>query len=72
MRQSIQISNHDCDWDQMMDACERHGLKPEIDSRGKYHTWVKFQVVDTEMTWFIKWSLDEDWQNYWKERDELS
>ncbi len=72
MRQHIQISNHDCTWDEIIDACERHGLKPEINSSGKYQLWVKFQVIDTEMSWFLKWSFDEDWQSYWKERDELS
>lgn len=70
--QKIVISNYLCDWDEIMEACEAHGLKPTIDSLGAYRTWVFFQNGNTEIYWFLEWSFDEDWQNYWKERDELS
>ena len=71
-QQDITINNHFCDWNEIMDACEAHGLKPTIDSTGKHRTWVSFKHGNTEIYWFIKWSLDEDWHSYWTERDELS
>ena len=70
--QTISVGNHECDWDEIMDACEEHGLRPRKNKDGKFNYWVTLEIGITEITWFIKWSLKDDWQSYWLERDELS
>ena len=70
--QSISIDNRHCDWDEMIDACETHGLKPIKKGTGNYCNWVSLQIENIKFSWSIKWSLEKDWQSYWKERDELS
>ena len=63
--QAITISYHECDFDEIMDACEEHGLRPRRNKDGSFNYWVTMTIGNTDITWFIKWSLKDDWREYW-------
>lgn len=69
-KQIISIENRHCDWDEMMDACEIHELKPHRFGTSSYYSkCVSLTEGDVKITWRIKPSLMNDWQSYWTERE---